>query len=116
MRSFSTSCLDGETDAAVMAALSGTRMLMLTARRLTNLAGPDAVHVMDETRLIASGPPDIVLPRTTVEPARSIVGLRMRDGAAAMQDRMAYPACRSGSPPVNTVSRYSGPCSWPAEP
>lgn len=71
-----TSCLDGETDAAVMAALSGTRTLMLTARRLTNLNGTDVVHAVDAARLIASGPHDTVLPRTTVEPDRSIVGLR----------------------------------------
>ena len=71
-----TSSRDGETDAAEMAALSGTRTLMLTARRLTNLNGTDVVHALDEARPIASGPPDIVLPTTTVEPVRSIVGLR----------------------------------------
>lgn len=71
-----TSSRDVETDAAEMAALSGMRTLMLTAHRLTNLNGTDVVHALDEARPIASGPPDIVLPTTTVEPIPSIVGLR----------------------------------------
>ncbi|CAA2101760.1 hypothetical protein MBUL_01340 [Methylobacterium bullatum] len=66
-----TSSLDGETDAAVMAVLSGT--LMLIAHHLTNLAGTDVVHVLDEAWLIVSGPPDTVLPLTPWNQPPSIV-------------------------------------------
>ncbi|ACL60033.1 ABC transporter ATP-binding protein [Methylobacterium nodulans] len=59
-----TSALDGETEAAVMAALSalsGTRTVVMIAHRLTSLARADVVHILDEGRVVASGPPASVL-------------------------------------------------------
>ena len=60
-----TSALDDETQAAVMRALralSGRRTLILIAHRLSTLEGADAVHVLEAGRLVASGPPEAVLP------------------------------------------------------
>nr|NKR04534.1 ABC transporter ATP-binding protein [Escherichia coli] len=60
-----TSALDEETQAAVMRALralSGRRTLILIAHRLSTLEGADAVHVLEAGRLVASGPPEAVLP------------------------------------------------------
>ncbi|MGY2047591.1 ATP-binding cassette domain-containing protein [Methylobacterium sp. JK268] len=60
-----TSALDGETEAAVMAAiaaLSGTRTIVMVAHRLTSLARADVVHVLEAGRIAASGPPDAILP------------------------------------------------------
>ncbi|MBY0298444.1 MAG: ABC transporter ATP-binding protein/permease [Methylobacterium sp.] len=68
-----TSALDAETEAAVMAALSalsGSRTLVMIAHRLTSLARADVVHVLEGGRLVASGPPDAVLPQLgRMEPA-----------------------------------------------
>ncbi|GJE18382.1 ABC transporter ATP-binding protein [Methylobacterium marchantiae] len=90
-----TSSLDGETETAVMAALSalsGQRTVILIAHRLTSLAATDVVHVLDEGRLIASGAPEIILSRLEAEPAPSNGGAPGRKAAAASRDRMAYPA------------------------
>jgi ATP-binding cassette, subfamily B, bacterial PglK len=60
-----TSALDDETQAAVMRALralSGRRTLILIAHRLSTLEGADAVHVLEAGRIVASGPPETVLP------------------------------------------------------
>ena len=60
-----TSALDDETQGAVMRALralSGRRTLILIAHRLSTLEGADAVHVLEAGRLIASGPPEAILP------------------------------------------------------
>ena len=60
-----TSALDDETQAAVMRALralSGRRTLILIAHRLSTLEGADAVHVLEAGRLVASGPPETILP------------------------------------------------------
>ena len=60
-----TSALDGETEAAVMGALgalSGTRTIILIAHRLTSLRRADTVHVLEAGRLVASGPPERVIP------------------------------------------------------
>jgi ATP-binding cassette, subfamily B, bacterial PglK len=61
-----TSALDEGTQGAVMRALkalSGSRTLILIAHRLSTLEGADAVHVLEAGRLVASGPPEQVLPR-----------------------------------------------------
>ena len=87
-----TSSLDGETETAALAALSGTLTLILIAHRLTSLAGADVVHLLDEGRLIALGPPDVVLPRIAAEPVPFDCVTPIRDGAAALRERMAYPA------------------------
>lgn len=61
-----TSALDDETQAAVMRALralSGRRTLILIAHRLSTLEGADAVHVLEAGRIVASGPPEAVLPK-----------------------------------------------------
>lgn len=66
-----TSALDGETETAVMAALSalsGQRTLILIAHRLTSLAGADVVHVLEDGRLVASGAPGIILPTLVADP------------------------------------------------
>jgi len=60
-----TSALDGETEAALMEALSelsGSRTLILVAHRLASLARADTVHVLEAGRLVASGPPGAILP------------------------------------------------------
>jgi ATP-binding cassette, subfamily B, bacterial PglK len=60
-----TSALDDETQGAVMRALralSGRRTLILIAHRLSTLEGADAVHVLEAGRLVASGPPETILP------------------------------------------------------
>jgi len=60
-----TSALDGETEAAVMgalAALNGTRTIILIAHRLTSLTATDTVHVLEGGRLVASGPLATVMP------------------------------------------------------
>ena len=49
-------------DAARCARLSGRRTLILIAHRLSTLEGADAVHVLEAGRLVASGPPEAVLP------------------------------------------------------
>ncbi|WP_336485765.1 ABC transporter ATP-binding protein [Methylobacterium nigriterrae] len=68
-----TSALDGETEAAVMGALSelaGTRTLIMIAHRLTSLARADTVHVLEAGRLVASGPLGAVMPHLgQTEPA-----------------------------------------------
>ena len=61
-----TSALDDETQGAVMRALralAGRRTLILIAHRLSTLEGADAVHVLEAGRLVASGPPETILPR-----------------------------------------------------
>ncbi|KMO27186.1 ABC transporter, partial [Methylobacterium variabile] len=61
-----TSALDDETEAVVMRAvqgLAGTRTLIMIAHRLTSLAGADTVHVLEGGRIVASGPPETVLPQ-----------------------------------------------------
>ena len=60
-----TSALDGETEAAVMAALAalaGSRTVILIAHRLTSLAHADTVHVLEAGRIAASGPPETIIP------------------------------------------------------
>ena len=60
-----TSALDDETQGAVMRALralAGRRTLILIAHRLSTLEGADAVHVLEAGRLVASGPPETILP------------------------------------------------------
>ena len=60
-----TSALDGETEAAVMGALgalSGTRTIILIAHRLTSLRRADTVHLLEAGRIVASGPPERVIP------------------------------------------------------
>ncbi|WP_018259805.1 ABC transporter ATP-binding protein [Methylobacterium sp. WSM2598] len=68
-----TSALDGETEAAVMAAiaaLAGTRTIVMVAHRLTSLARADVIHVLEDGRVAESGPPETVLPRLgRLEPA-----------------------------------------------
>ena len=68
-----TSALDGETEAAVMAALdalSGQRTLILIAHRLASLERADVVHVLDQGRVVASGPLSAVMPALSrVDPA-----------------------------------------------
>ena len=59
-----TSALDGETEAAVMAALgalAGTRTIIMIAHRLSSLARADTVHVIEDGRIVASGPPAQVI-------------------------------------------------------
>ena len=66
-----TSALDGETEAAVMAALgalSGRRTIIMIAHRLTSLRHADTVHVLEAGRLIASGPPEAVIPTLAATP------------------------------------------------
>ncbi|WP_019906500.1 ABC transporter ATP-binding protein [Methylobacterium sp. 77] len=90
-----TSSLDGETEAAVMAALStlaGKRTLILIAHRLTSLAGADVVHVLDEGRLIASGAPDIILPRLAAEFTALDDAVPVQGTLGREQGRLAYPA------------------------
>ena len=60
-----TSALDGETEAAVMdalAALAGTRTIIMIAHRLTSLRRADMVHVVEAGGITASGPPARVIP------------------------------------------------------
>ncbi|HJE23337.1 MAG TPA: ABC transporter ATP-binding protein/permease [Methylorubrum populi] len=60
-----TSALDGETETAVMealGALSGTRTIIMIAHRLTSLSRADTVHVLENGRIVASGPPAQVIP------------------------------------------------------
>ncbi|GJD85991.1 ABC transporter ATP-binding protein [Methylobacterium haplocladii] len=71
-----TSALDAETETAVMAALgalAGTRTIIMIAHRLTSLRHADTVHVLEAGRLVASGPPETVLPALSkireIEPA-----------------------------------------------
>ena len=59
-----TSALDGETEAAVMGALGalgGTRTIIMIAHRLTSLRRADTVHVLEDGRIVASGPPAEVI-------------------------------------------------------
>ncbi|MFY9294988.1 MAG: ABC transporter ATP-binding protein [Methylorubrum rhodinum] len=60
-----TSALDGETEAAVMGALgalAGTRTIIMIAHRLSSLRRADTVHVLEAGRIVASGPPERVIP------------------------------------------------------
>jgi ABC-type multidrug transport system fused ATPase/permease subunit len=67
-----TSALDGETEAAVMealGALGGTRTIIMIAHRLTSLRRADTVHVVEDGRIVASGPPSQVIAEPTASPS-----------------------------------------------
>lgn len=67
-----TSALDGETEAAVMGALGalgGTRTIIMIAHRLTSLRQADTVHVIEDGRIVASGPPAAVISEPADPPA-----------------------------------------------
>jgi len=73
-----TSALDGETEAAVMealGALGGTRTIIMIAHRLTSLRRADTVHVVEDGRIVASGPPSQVIadPAVSPPPADAVV-------------------------------------------
>jgi ATP-binding cassette, subfamily B, bacterial PglK len=72
-----TSALDGETEAAVMealGALGGTRTIIMIAHRLTSLRRADTVHVVEDGRIVASGPPSQVIadPATSTPPGGTV--------------------------------------------
>jgi ABC-type multidrug transport system fused ATPase/permease subunit len=69
-----TSALDGETEAAVMGALSalaGTRTIIMIAHRLSSLRRADTVFVLEAGNIIASGPPAQVIPTLEASEAAS---------------------------------------------
>ncbi|MFG5117127.1 ABC transporter ATP-binding protein [Methylorubrum sp. POS3] len=69
-----TSALDGETEAAVMGALSalaGTRTIIMIAHRLSSLRRADTVFVLEAGNIIASGPPAQVIPALEASEAAS---------------------------------------------
>ena len=61
-----TSALDGATENAIQATiygLQGSATLLIIAHRLSTVAGCDIVHWVNNGTIIASGPPDEVLPK-----------------------------------------------------
>lgn len=67
-----TSALDTETEQALMKAidnLAGTRTIIMIAHRLSTLRRADVVHLMDQGRVIASGPLADIAPRVGDEVA-----------------------------------------------
>ncbi len=61
-----TSALDSETEQAVMQAISslaGTRTIIMIAHRLTTLRGADQAHLLENGRLVASGPLEAISQR-----------------------------------------------------
>jgi NitT/TauT family transport system ATP-binding protein len=56
-----TSAVDNETEAAIqrsLARMKGQRTVILVAHRLSTVVHADAIHVMDDGRIIQSGPHD----------------------------------------------------------
>lgn len=63
--------------------LAGTRTLIMIAHRLTSLAGADTVHVLEGGWIVASGPPEQVLPQVRAGSRRDRGGAATDHGSSA---------------------------------